>query len=145
MRHCNSDTWWRCTSATLAGASIWNYRRQRRDVLIGRRRYVLLIPFGDLPLRRRWVFHLRLVWDVLMGRPCDVLLRRRRDIPIRCCTDVPLTRFGKTWLSVSFETYLQRRWEVQRDVVKISLWRLVAGWEWNLDHSRNIFRNDWDR
>ena len=29
---------------------------------------------------------------------------------------------------VSFETYLRRRWDVQRDVVTTSPWRLVTGW-----------------
>ena len=31
--------------------------------------------------------------------------------------------------TVSFETYLRRRWDVQRDVVTTSLRRLVAGWD----------------
>ena len=32
-------------------------------------------------------------------------------------------------MGVSFETYLRRRWDVQRDVVTTSPRRLVAGWE----------------
>ena len=31
-------------------------------------------------------------------------------------------------MGVSFETYLQRHWDVQRDVVTTSVQRLVAGW-----------------
>ena len=38
------------------------------------------------------------------------------------------SRTTKTSLGVSFETYLRRWWDVQRDVVMISLQRLVAGW-----------------
>ena len=43
------------------GVSFETYRRRRRDVLMGRRRYVPLRRLGDVPMRRRWVFHLRLV------------------------------------------------------------------------------------
>ena len=60
-----------------------------------RRRYLPLRCFGDVPLRRLWVVHLRLAWDVvernwLMGR--HVLLRQRHDIPIRCLRDITLRR-----------------------------------------------------
>ena len=37
-------------------------------------------------------------------------------------------RSSETSLDVSFETYLRRHWDVQRDVVTTSLRRLVAGW-----------------
>ena len=45
----------------LLGVSFGSYRRRRRDVLMGRRGYVPLRLLGDVPLRRRWVFHLRLI------------------------------------------------------------------------------------
>ena len=45
--------------------SFGTYRRRRTDVLMGRRGYVPLRPLGDAPLRRRCVFHLRLVRDVV--------------------------------------------------------------------------------
>ena len=32
-------------------------------------------------------------------------------------------------MGVSFETYLRRYWDVQRDVVTTSLRRVVAGWD----------------
>ena len=41
--------------------SFETYRRRRRDVLMERQRYVPLRRLGDVPLRHRWVFHLRLV------------------------------------------------------------------------------------
>ena len=70
-------TWWRRTTATLLGVLFGNYRRRRRDVLIGRGGYV--------PLRRRG--------DVLMGRRHCVPMGRHHDIPIRR-EDVPLRRLG---------------------------------------------------
>ena len=56
----------------------------------------------------------------------------------------------ETSLGVSFETYLRRHWDVQRDVVTTSPRRLVAGWvgvikakkilviEWYLRHGLRI-------
>ena len=69
--------------------------------------------------------------DVLMGRCCYVLLRRRHNVSIKCLGDVPLRCLGDvpTSLGASFETYLQRCWDVQRDVVTTSLRRLLARWE----------------
>ena len=51
----------RRATATLLGFSFGSYRRRRRDVLMGRRGYVPLRRLGDVPLRLRWVFHLRLI------------------------------------------------------------------------------------
>ena len=34
-------------------------------------------------------------------------------------------------MGVSFETYLRRHWDVQRDVVTTLLRRLVDGWDWS--------------
>ena len=45
----------------LLVVSFRTYRRRLRDVLMGGRGYVSLRRLGDIPLRRRWVFHLRLV------------------------------------------------------------------------------------
>ena len=59
-RHENSETWWRRTTATFLGVLFGTYRRRRRDVVMGRRGYVPLRPSGNVPLRRLWVFHLRL-------------------------------------------------------------------------------------
>ena len=60
-RQRNSETWWRGTTATLLDVSFRSYRRRRRDVLMGRHGYVPLRHLGDIPLRHRWVFHLRLI------------------------------------------------------------------------------------
>ena len=46
---------------TLLDVSFGSYRRRRRTVLMGRRGYLPLRRLGDVPLRRRWVFHLRLI------------------------------------------------------------------------------------
>ena len=43
------------------GVLFGTYKRRRRDVLMGRREYVPLRRLGNVPLRLRWVFHLRLV------------------------------------------------------------------------------------
>ena len=48
------------------GVSFGSYSTRRRDVLMGRRVYVPLRRLGDIPLRRRWVFHLRLIWDFVV-------------------------------------------------------------------------------
>ena len=61
----NIETWWRRTTTTLLGVLFGTYRRRHRDVLMGRRGYVPLRRLGNVALRRRWVFHLRLVWDVV--------------------------------------------------------------------------------
>ena len=87
-RQRDSKAWWRRTTATLLGVSFGNYRRRRRDVLMGHGRYV--------PLRRHWVFHLRLVWDVVetywwnvvITSPWDAIttpIRSRENVPLRRC------------------------------------------------------------
>ena len=62
----NSKTWWRRTTATLLGVSFGSYRRSRRDVLMRCRAYVPLRGLNNIPLIRCRVFHLRLVWDVVV-------------------------------------------------------------------------------
>ena len=46
----------------------------------------------------------------------------------RRTTETPWRRSTQTSLDVSFETYLRRHWNVQREVASTSLRRLVAGW-----------------
>ena len=55
----------------------------------------------------------------------------------RPTTETPLQRFTKKFLVVSFDMYLQRCWDVQRDVLTTSLRGLVTGCvccvaSWNL-------------
>ena len=57
----NSETWWRHTTTTFLGVLFGTYKRRRRDVLMGGGGYVPLRCLGNVPLRRRWVFHIRLV------------------------------------------------------------------------------------
>ena len=57
----NSKSWWRRTTATLLVVSFGTYRKRRRGVEMGRRGYVPLRRLGEIPLRCRWMFHLRLV------------------------------------------------------------------------------------
>ena len=95
---------------------------------MGRQGYVPLRCLGDIPLKLRWVFHLRRRVDALMGRRCCVLLRRCHHVPIRCCGDVPLRPLGdvpprRCWVfhlrrtcdltGTYRETSLRRRYDVQ--------------------------------
>ena len=111
-RRCNSQTWWRCTTVTLLDVSFGSYRRRRRDVLMGRRGYV--------PLKRLGTYHSDAVgcfiWDLF-----EALWRHT--------TETSWWRSTEMSLGVSFEMYLPRRWDVQRDVVTTSPRRLVAGWD----------------
>ena len=127
-RQRNSETWWRRTTATLLGVSFGSYRSRHRDILMGRGGYV--------PLRCRWVFHLRLIWDVMethwwdvVIRPLETLSRHSNKTLWRRTTETSWRRSTETSLGVSFETYLRRRWDVQRDVVTTSPRRRFAGWE----------------
>ena len=61
---------------------------------MGRRGYVPRRHLRGVPLRRRWVFHLRRRGAVLIGRHCYILLRRHHDVPRRRRGVVPLTRLG---------------------------------------------------
>ena len=77
------------------GVSFETCLRRRRDGLMGRRCYVLLRRFhdvpircrgdvplrrlGNVPLKRHWVFHLRYTCDVA-GTYTETLLRRRYDV-----------------------------------------------------------------
>ena len=45
--------------------SFETYRRRRRGVLMGRCGYVPVKHISDVPMRRCWVFHLRLASDVV--------------------------------------------------------------------------------
>ena len=60
VRQRNYETWWRRTTATLLDAS-FGVTGDVVDVLIERSGYVPLRCLGDLPLRRSWVFYLKLV------------------------------------------------------------------------------------
>ena len=57
----NSETCGKRTITTLLDVLFGTYRRRRRDVLMGRRGYVPLRRLGNVLVKRRWVFHLRLV------------------------------------------------------------------------------------
>ena len=67
------------TTARLLDDSFWSYRRLCRDVLIGHHVYGPLRRFGDFPLRRRLVLHLRCTCDVT--ETCrEAFLRRVHNI-----------------------------------------------------------------
>ena len=57
----------------------------------------------------------------------------------RRTTEMSWRRTTETSLGVSFESYLWRQWDVQRDVVTMSLRRLVAGWVEGRDISYQNF------
>ena len=134
-RQRNSETWWRSTTTTLLGVSFGSYRRRHKDVLMGRRGYIPLRRLRDVSLRRRGCF----IWDLLETswrrtdgtsslRPHETSSRHINKTSWRRTTETSWQRSSKTSLGVSFETYVQRRWDVQRDVVTTSPRRLVAGW-----------------
>ena len=123
----NCETWWRLTTATLLGFSFGSYRRRRRDILMGRRGYVPFIRLGEVTLRRRWVFYLRVIWDVLMEclhyfsltRCHEIPIRRHEDVPVTCLDDGPLRRLWVFHLrricdvaATYRETLLRRRHDV---------------------------------
>ena len=118
-QQCNSELCWRRTTATLLGVSFGSYRRRRRDVLMGRGGYV--------PLRRHWVFHLRLVWDVVKTYHWDVLATFHWDVVGCFIWDVPATSLGRT----------ERR---RYDVATTSCCRLGTNFQKeNWTYSSNIF------
>ena len=87
--------WWKSTTATLLGVSFVTYRRRRRDILMGRRVYVIMrrlgetfsrrrgdVPMrhlGDVPPKCRWLFHLRRTCHAT-GTYKEASLRRRYDV-----------------------------------------------------------------
>ena len=111
---------------TSLGISCKTCLRRRMDEPMWRLNYVSLrsrhnIPqrhpvpvrrLDDTPLRRRWVFHLRLVWDVLGTYPSDVVTTFLYDIVETYQWDV-------------LATY---HWDVVGcfiwDVLATSLWRI---------------------
>ena len=103
--------WWKSTTATLLGVSFVTYRRRRRDILMGRRVYVIMRRLGDVPLRRRWVFHLRLFRGVVETYRWDILATFHRSVVGCFIWDVPATPLGRT---------KRRRY----DVAMTSCWRV---------------------
>ena len=99
----NSETWWKRTTATLLGVSFGTYMRRCRDILKARS-YVPLRRLGDVPPRRRWVFHLRLIWDVVKTYWWDVVITSPWDV---------------------VTTY-------QEDVVKMYHWDVVGCFIWDV-------------
>ena len=79
------------------------------------------------------------VWDVFETswrrtdgtsslRSHETSSRHISKTPRRPTTDTFSRRSTETLLGVSFETYLRRHWDVQRNVVTTSPRRLVVGW-----------------
>ena len=62
-------------------------------------------------------------------RPFETSSRCSNKTSWRCTTETSWQRSIETSLNVSFGTYLQRRWDVQRDVVATSSRRLNVGWD----------------
>ena len=134
-RPCNSEMWWRRITVKLLVASFGSYGRRCRDELMRRRGYVPLRRLRDVPLRCGWVFHLRLSWDARKRtdgtsslRPIETSPRHSNKTSWRRTTEMSWWRSTEMSLGVSFETYLRRLWDVQRDVVTTSSRRLVSVW-----------------
>ena len=62
-------------------------------------------------------------------RPHETSSRHANKTSWRRTTETSWRRFTETSLGVSFETYLWRHWDVQRDIVTTSPRRLAAGWD----------------
>ena len=60
-------------------------------------------------------------------RPLKTLSWRANKTSWRGASETSWRRSTETLLGVSCETYLWRRWNVQREVMMTSSWRLVAG------------------
>ena len=103
---------------------------------MGRQGYVPLRRLGGVPLRGRWMFYLRLFCDVwrrtdgtLLLRPLEKSLLRSNKTLWGRTTETSWRPSTEKSLGVSFETYVRRQWDIQRDVVTASPRHLVAGWE----------------
>ena len=90
---------------------------------------------GDVPLRRRWVFHLSLFetsWTrtdkTSSKRPLETSSQNSNKTLWRRTTETSWQRSTEMLSGVSFETYLRRHWDVQINVTMMSPRRLVAGW-----------------
>ena len=97
MRKRNSQTWWRRTATTFLGVLFGTYRRCRRDVLIGRRGYVLPRRLGNV----HWDVVGCFIWNLFetswrRTERTSLLspLRRHYNCPIRRHGDIPLRRIG---------------------------------------------------
>ena len=101
LRQSNSVTWWRRTTATLLDASFGSYRRHRRDLLMGRCGYDVLVTY-------HWDVAGCFIWDLFETlwrrtdgtsslRPLETFnmsARRCEDVPLRCFGNVQLRRFS---------------------------------------------------
>ena len=63
----------------MVGRRCYALLKRRYDIPITRLRHAPLRRLGDIPSRRRWVFHLRLTCDVA-GTYRETSLRRRHDV-----------------------------------------------------------------
>ena len=104
----------------LTGEVVESYHQ---DVLVTCQRDVVGCFIWDL-LETSW----RRTDETLLLRPLETLSRRSNKMSWRRTTETSWRRSTETSQGVSFETYLQRRWDLQRDVVTTSLRHLVAGW-----------------
>ena len=63
-----------------------------------------------------------------MGRPLETSSRGSNKMSWRQTTETSWRCSTETSLGVSFEKYLRRRWDVQRNIFTTSSRRLIAGW-----------------
>ena len=69
----------------------------------------------------------RLTDGTSLLRPLETLVQLSNKISGGRITETYCRRSTRTLLGVSFERYLQRRWDIQKGVVATSLQRLIAG------------------
>ena len=72
-------SWWR-TTETSFGVSFQTCLRRRGDVLMGRRCYILLRRWRNVPIRCRGDVLLRRIADVLQERSFETYMQHRWDI-----------------------------------------------------------------
>lgn len=134
---------WRPTSATSLGASFGFWLRRCGYVPLRCRCNVLLRNCGEIPLRRlsevpprrSWVFHLRLVWGIVgttngtsLSRTLGTLSRRSLMVSWRHATETSRRHYTETSLGFSFVKYLRRRWDGPKYVATTSSRSPLAGW-----------------
>ena len=86
----------------------------------------------DVLVRYHWDVIWCFIWDLFetsWRRTDGAPSLRPHETSSRHTNKTSWTRTTETVLDVSFETYMQRHWDIQRDVIMTSPRRLVAGWE----------------
>ena len=124
----DSKTWWK---RTTKGRDWVFYLGVTKDVIGTYYWDVVDTYHWDVSLTYHWDVIGCFIWElfeVLWRRIDETSSLRPHKTSAQHTNKTLWRRTTKTWLGVSFEKYLRRHWNVQRDVVTTSSRRLVAGW-----------------